>query len=309
MKAKTTERKLLWQAAIKWPLYSLAVMPTILAASWNLWIGENIRISQLIGFLLSSIFLLLWENLSNDLFDSETGVDQFKFHSMVNLLGNKRVVRNLACISLLIGLGLNIFLALKSNIQVFYLVLGCCCLGYLYQGPPFRLGYKGLGEPLCWIAFGPLATASALIVISPNTTYGKFIPWQTATLIGAGPALATTLVLFCSHFHQVAEDAQNGKISPLVRLGTKRSADLIPWIISLILFVELIPIFNGEWPVTTLLGLVAIKPGLRLIDLLKKHHNYPEKIKESKFLALKFHTLNSIGLSIGFTIGSLLYIN
>ena len=48
MKAKTTERKLLWQAAIKWPLYSLAVMPTILAASWNLWIGENIESDSII---------------------------------------------------------------------------------------------------------------------------------------------------------------------------------------------------------------------------------------------------------------------
>ena len=299
-----TNKKLLWKAAIKWPLYSLAVMPTILAASWNLWSGENIRLSQLIGFLLASIFLLLWENLSNDLFDSETGIDQFKFHSVVNLLGNKKIVRNLAFLSLFIGLGLNIFLAFKSNIAVFYLVLGCCFLGYLYQGPPFRLGYKGLGEPLCWLAFGPLATAAALIVISPSESYATNIPWETATLIGAGPALATTLVLFCSHFHQVAEDAEHGKISPLVRLGTKRSAHLIPWLISLTLFLELIPIFYGRWPLTAIFGLIGIKPGLELMRLLRRHHNHPEKIKESKFLALKFHTLNSLGLSVGFIIAS-----
>lgn len=30
--------------------------------------------------------------------------------------------------------------------------------GYLYQGPPFRFSYLGLGEPLCFLAFGPLAT-------------------------------------------------------------------------------------------------------------------------------------------------------
>lgn len=33
-------------------------------------------------------------------------------------------------------------------------------MGYLYQGPPFRLSYKGLGEPLCFAAFGPLATTA-----------------------------------------------------------------------------------------------------------------------------------------------------
>lgn len=33
-------------------------------------------------------------------------------------------------------------------------------MGYLYQGPPFRLSYLGLGEPLCFAAFGPLATCA-----------------------------------------------------------------------------------------------------------------------------------------------------
>ena len=33
-------------------------------------------------------------------------------------------------------------------------------MGYMYQGPPFRLSYKGLGEPLCFAAFGPLATTA-----------------------------------------------------------------------------------------------------------------------------------------------------
>jgi len=32
----------------------------------------------------------------------------------------------------------------------------CCALGYSYQGPPFRFGYQGLGEIICFICFGPL---------------------------------------------------------------------------------------------------------------------------------------------------------
>ena len=94
-------------------------------------------------------------------------------------------------------------------------MLVCCGLGYVYQGPPFRLGYRGLGEPLCWLAFGPFATAAALVVLQPRGAAS--IPWGTAWILGSGPALATTLVLFCSHFHQVGEDAAHGKRSPVVR--------------------------------------------------------------------------------------------
>ena len=87
IKRQDAHRKKLWKAAIKWPLYSVAIMPVLLAAGWKISIGSMVRCDQLIGFLLASILLLIWENLTNDLFDSETGVDEFKFHSVVTLLG------------------------------------------------------------------------------------------------------------------------------------------------------------------------------------------------------------------------------
>ena len=37
--------------------------------------------------------------------------------------------------------------------------------GYAYQGPPFRLSYKGLGEPICFAAFGPLATGAFYLAL------------------------------------------------------------------------------------------------------------------------------------------------
>ncbi len=35
--------------------------------------------------------------------------------------------------------------------------------------------------------------------------------------------ITTTAILFCSHFHQIDGDRAAGKLSPLVRLGTKRA--------------------------------------------------------------------------------------
>ena len=306
MKSSTTERKHLWQAAIKWPLYSVAIMPVILSAGWELGNNGNIRLGQFIGFLIASILILLWENLTNDLFDDETGVDKYKFHSVVALTGNKTTVSRVAYFSLLLGLFIIFILALKSKITVLFLVLICCFLGYLYQGPPFRLGYKGLGEPLCWIAFGPLATAAALIVISPKSNFHA-IPWGTALIVGAGPAMATTLVLFCSHFHQINQDAAVGKKSPLVVLGTHRAAESLPWLVGLIFLLELLPVMSGIWPITSLICLISLPSGVDLIKLIKRHHNQPELIKNSKFLALRFQTINGLCLSIGFAISSFFY--
>jgi 2-carboxy-1,4-naphthoquinone phytyltransferase len=299
-------RRQLWRAAIKWPMYAVAVMPVLLAAGWRFGQGLPVRPGQLLLFLLAAVLLLAWENLANDVFDAETGVDSTgKPHSVVNLTGSPGRVAWLAHGCLLAGLALMALVAWRSSGAVLGLVLACCGLGYLYQGPPFRLGYRGLGEPLCWLAFGPLATAAGLLALAPPATAG--VPWAEALLLGSGPALATTLVLFCSHFHQVEEDAAHGKRSPVVQLGSSRAAGLVPWFVAAALALQWGPLLlapDGQrWPLTALLGVVGLPPARQLIALLRDHHHRAELISGSKFLALRFQALNGLGLALGLALG------
>ncbi|MCT0214172.1 MULTISPECIES: 2-carboxy-1,4-naphthoquinone phytyltransferase [unclassified Synechococcus] len=297
-------RRQLWKAAIKWPMYSVAVMPVLLAAGWQLGQGQPLRWGQLLAFLLAAVLLLAWENLANDVFDADTGVDRLgKPHSVVNLTGRRDRVAVLAHGCLVLGLLLIALVAARSSPAVLALVLACCGVGYAYQGPPLRLGYLGLGEPLCWLAFGPLATAAALLALAPAGGPAGLIPWRQALLLGSGPAVATSLVLFCSHFHQVEEDAAHGKRSPVVRLGTGGGAALVPWFVALTLALQWAPVLLGRWPLTALLGVVGLPAGRSLIQLLREHHADPERIGGSKFLALKFQAFNGLGLACGLAVG------
>ncbi|HTL89803.1 MAG TPA: 2-carboxy-1,4-naphthoquinone phytyltransferase, partial [Leptolyngbya sp.] len=217
LRSMEPSRKKLWFAAIKPPMYSVAVMP--------IWVGSAVAFAEtrslnllvFFTFLVSAILILAWENLSNDVFDSETGVDVNKANSVVNITGNKSLVfwiSNLCLVSGLLGI-LSIAL-FQHDFTVIGLILACCAIGYVYQGPPFRLSYKGWGEILCFIAFGPLAFAAAY--------YSQTQAWSNANFAASiGVGIATSLVLFCSHFNQVNDDAAIGKKSPVVRLGAKRS--------------------------------------------------------------------------------------
>ncbi len=304
--AAGVERRRLWRAALKWPMYAVAVMPVLLAAGWRLGRGLELRLDQLLLFLLAAVLLLGWENLANDVYDADTGVDALgKPHSVVNLTGRRDRVLQLANGCLLIGLALVALVALRSSSAVLLLVLLCCGLGYLYQGPPFRLGYRGLGEPLCWLAFGPCATAAALLALGP-AGQAQGVPWGPALVLGSGPAVATTLVLFCSHFHQTEEDAAHGKRSPVVRLGTHRAAALVPWFVAATLALQWAPVLLGRWPLTALLGAIGLLPARELIRLLVEHHHRPERIAGSKFLALRFQAFNGFGLALGLALGPVL---
>ncbi len=292
-------------------MYAVAVMPVLLAAGWRSGAGLAVRLDQLLLFLLAAVLLLVWENLANDVFDADTGVDALgKPHSLVNLTGRRDRVALLANGALLLGLALMALVALRSSPAVLALVLACCGIGYAYQGPPLRLGYQGLGEPLCWIAFGPLATAAGLLALAPAVPGGFAgaweVPWREALGLGSGPALATSLVLFCSHFHQVTDDAAHGKRSPVVRLGTARAAALIPWFVAGSLGLQWVPVLVGAWPPTALLGAIGVPPALALIKLLDRHHDQPARIAGSKFLALRFQALNGLGLVLGLALAPLL---
>ena len=303
------QRRRLWRAAVKWPMYAVAVMPALVAAGWLLGPGRSawrLQPQQLAFFLLAAVLLLAWENVGNDYFDAQTGIDVHKPHSLIQLTGAPRLVLLAARLCCVLGLLLMVQVARASSWWLLPLVLASCCCGYLYQVPPFRLGYQGLGEPLCWLAFGPLATAAALVGLGApalGPEGGGPLDLSLASQLGCGPALATTLVLFCSHFHQVEDDLAHGKRSPVQRLGTARAAALVPWFVALALLAEVMPVAWGAWPPTVLLALASLPAALPLIRLLGRHHHQPERVSHSKFLALRFQMVNGVLFAGGLALG------
>lgn len=100
-----------------------------------------------------------------------------------------------------------------------------------FQWLPCRLSYKGVGEVLCFVAFGPCAVTAAFLAHAlPFTTVSADALLQTQWPLLAPAAavvgLTTSAILFCSHFHQIKGDLEAGKASPLTRIGTQRGCQV-----------------------------------------------------------------------------------
>lgn len=296
MTTKVIERtnNKLWLAAIKPPMYSVAIIPiwtgTVIAFAET----QRLNLPIFLTFLMASILVIAWLNLSNDVFDSETGIDKNKAHSLVNLTGNKALVFWLSNLFLAVGiLGILAISWWQQDATVILMVLLCCFLGYTYQGPPFRLGYQGLGELICFVTFGPLAVGTAY--------YSQASTWS-ATCFAASiiVGIATSLILFCSHFHQVEDDLAAGKKSPIVRLGTQKGAELLPWFCgSLYAFTSLFVILN-LFPIWTLLIFGSVPFAIQLCNHVGQYYNQPEKVSNCKFMAVGLHFVSGLLLGLGF---------
>ncbi|MDZ8185903.1 MAG: 2-carboxy-1,4-naphthoquinone phytyltransferase [Nostoc sp. ChiSLP02] len=284
----------LWMAAIKPPMYSVAIMP--------IWVGTAVAYAEtkifngaiFSTFIGAAILILAWENISNDVFDSETGIDRNKHHSLVNLTGNKKLIFWLG--NLCLGLGLLGIVAIafwQQDLTVIGIILLCCGLGYMYQGPPFRLGYQGLGEILCFFAFGPLAVEAAY--------YSQTQTWSMTSLAASVIlGIATTLILFCSHFHQVKDDIAAGKRSPIVRLGTEKGAQLLFWFTGSIYPLTLLFVLSGIFPVWTLLSWLSLPFAVKLCRHVQENHHKPDKVSNCKFIAVAVHFWSCLLLGLGF---------
>ena len=291
---RSPRSKRLWMAAIKPPMYSVAIMPIWLGTAIARADTQQFSLATFLTFLISAVLILAWENLSNDVFDSETGIDQNKHHSLVNLTRSKSLVFWLGNICLATGIaGILAIAYWQQDLTVLGIIALCCLLGYAYQGPPFRLGYQGLGEVLCFFAFGPLAVSAAYY---SQTQTWSFTALLTSVILG----ITTSLVLFCSHFHQVDDDIAAGKRSPIVRLGTQRSAQLLPWIVGSAYTFTGLGIGMGIFPLWTLLILISLPPGWRLCRHVARYHDVPERVSNCKFIAVSLHFWSGLFLGLGF---------
>ncbi len=289
----TKDNRQLWLAAIKPPIYSVAVIPIAVGTAVAFAETGTVNVRVFFTFLGAAILVIAWLNLSNDVFDSETGIDVHKAHSVVNLTGNKSLVFAIANLCLILGIaGIVAISWWQQDWIVLGLVLLCCGFGYTYQGPPFRLGYLGLGEIICFATFGPGAVTAAYysqVQSFSSTSFG------TSIIIG----ISTSIILFCSHFHQIEDDLAAGKLSPIVRLGTKKGVKVLAWSTGSIYLVSIVLVIAGLLPQSTLLILFSLPVAYYLVDRVNKYRDCPEEVSNSKFLAVNLYLTSSLLLIIG----------
>lgn len=296
------DSRALWWKAIKLPIFTVALIPLFTGAAAAFLETGYFAGGSFGCFALGGMMVIAWLNLSNDGWDAETSVDLDKKESVVNLTGgNKEAVLKIAHAFLLGGVALLAYAGKAAgDVRVAWMLVAAIAIGHIYQGPPFRLSYKGLGEPLCFCAFGPLATNAFFLAQGGAAAAAPIAFAHSALAASILVGITTSVILFCSHFHQVAGDTAAGKRSPVVRLGVVNA--------SKVLFIPVVAIYGfavafvaaGWLPMScVLLYALTIPTALQLLNFVRKNHLVPEKVAPAKIYATKWHTLTGVMLSIG----------
>ncbi|KAL9413820.1 hypothetical protein AB3S75_042332 [Citrus x aurantiifolia] len=307
---------LIWRA-IKLPIYSVALVPlTVGSAAAYLQTGM-FSARRYFVLLISSILIITWLNLSNDVYDFDTGADKNKTESVVNLVGSRTGTLVAAYLLLVLGfIGLTWASVEAGNLRAIMLLTCAVICGYIYQCPPFRLSYQGLGEPLCFAAFGPFATTAFYLLI--GSTRENLCLSITATILSASllVGLTTSLILFCSHFHQdtffiaqVEGDQNVGKMSPLVRLGTERGSVVVKWAVMTLYSLLFAIGLSRALPLSCIFLCAMTSPiGKLVVSYVEENHKDKGKIFMAKYYCVRLHALFGAALVAGLITARILVI-
>ena len=224
--------------ATRAPSLLAGAMPTLVIPALVFQQGQEIAIGAAFLTFLGVIALQAGVNVVNDLFDDESGLDAdpdfaenpFPLGSRVIQSGalSRRGMWLLALASF--GTGLACGLVLNTihpgNLVLWIGVVGFG-LGYFYTAPPFKLAYLGVGEPIIFLLFGPLAGLGAYYVQTGR--------WDDPAGAVISVALGSVImaVLYLHHFPQHEADARHGKKTPVVRLGPEAAGRLVPVMLAL----------------------------------------------------------------------------
>ena len=229
--------------------------------------------------VIGAVFVQLGVNTANDVFDTSQGADDANV-TPTKYSGGSRVIqyglvtfRQMAATSTLFYVGaiaVGLFL-LATRGSAALLVIGVVgiALSLAYTAPPLRLAYRGLGEIVVAVGFGPLMLLGAYVV----QTGGAL---ALEPLVASIPiAIFVALILYVNEIPDRRGDAHAGKQTLPVRLP--RDTILRGWdaAAAAAYGAVIIGVVAGILPLPTLAVLLTVPLARRVHDRLRPNYDNP----------------------------------
>ncbi len=262
------------------------------------------------GFLLvfvTGISLHISTNVYNDIYDTKQGADSCESKKSEYSGGSGIMIERpelmsrmflIARSGIVVGvistISLMFFIDKRLWIPLWIVIGTCIFLSKYYTAEPVKFAYRGLGELVVVIGFGPLAVTLAglgqnlglhpvLLSISPVT------------------GLGTLFIVWMGEMVDLPTDVKGEKIGLVARIGFERARYGLVAIHSLALLnvvtVAYI-ILNPGWPLLiTLVPFVLLMP--KVWKRMKSMDGYGQEVKEVSSLNFKLYALFSLFLMLG----------
>ena len=288
--------------AVRAPSLTAGAMPVVTANALVAYQGFPIDGGAFALTLVGMVAAQAGVNLVNDYFDDKSGLDAdpdfanhpFPLGSRVLQQGalSHRGVATFAvvCFAIALACGLVLDRRHPGNVVLRLAVIGAV-LGFFYTAPPIKIAYRGIGEPVTFLLFGPIAGMGAYYVQT-----GVFD--QAALLLSSVVGLLAMAILFLHHFPQYEADRRHGKKTPIVRLGPESAGRWVPWILAAPYALVVVGVATRVFPEATLFFFLTLPWSFRVARTALGRASEPRPMSRAVGNVLLVHFVGCIAISV-----------
>ena len=271
------------------------------------WVNPNETVSWwLLPFvLLAGLLYHSAANVVSDYFDYKRGVDRVgTMGGSGVLVGGLMQPRTLFVGGLAMfaaGTALGLWMVSIRGVPLLYLGLAGLIGGFFYGGWPLQLKYRGLGELVIFLLFGPLMVIGSYFVLT-----GSLGPLTSLVLVSLPIGLLVAAILNANNFRDIADDSHAGITTVSNAFGVKVAAAQYYILVAGAYLSVIVMVAFSVIPYWTLLVALSIPPALKVI---RKIHSTDQT--NTSDLALidqmtaQVHLLFGVLLMLGILLGEL----
>ncbi len=259
---------------------------------------------------VAAIYLLeIGKNAINEYIDYLSGVDQFVTpEKRTPFSGGKKTIIDgkltlkenlvIGIITVFAGSALGIYVVLAREFMVLWIGLAGVFFALFYSLPPFRFSYRGLGELVVGLTFGPLITSGTYLVQTGTVTFPVII-----ASIPLGFLIAN--VLWINQYPDYEADLRGRKMNGVVRLGKEQGVRVYVLIFALAyLFILILTFISGNF--FWLLAFISLPPALRAVAVARIYFNDIPKLIEANAKTIQVYQLAGLSMVAAALLGNLI---
>jgi 1,4-dihydroxy-2-naphthoate octaprenyltransferase len=288
------------------PKISLASLASMLLGTCVAAAHGPLHLGWLLATVAGILAIEVAKNASGEIVDFDSGADLAVAPAdaspfsggkrvLVDALLTRRETLAISALSYLIAIAIGLTIVAAREPRVLWLgAVGMAC-AFFYHAAPLRLSYRGLGELVVALCYGPLIATGTYLVQRGQVS-------ADVVLLSLPLGLLIAAFLWINEFPDYTADRTAGKRTLVVRLGRRRASRLFAAIVAGA-FVGLAALPLAGMRPAVLLGLVGAIPGvLAAIRLWKSHESTPA-IVPAQAQALLAFVLMALGAGMGMLLG------
>lgn len=225
------------------------LLPYLLGAAWAYGMSGTFEAPAFWSGLGGVALAVVGVEAFNEFFDSRMGTDRVFNPNDIPPVAHSVLWLGSAAFAAALAVGFYLTLRGGWPILLFALLGGAAAI--FYEAPPLRWVYRGLGEAVIAMSYGPAMVLGSLYLQTHAFAWGAL--W--ASLVPALLVMSLAVVNAIPDFHQ---DRLVGKRNLVVRIGRRRAVWLYLGLAGAGLLIVPIGVAAGQFPRPCLAALVAL---------------------------------------------------